>query len=165
MATTLKGYTFYITAQPRTDAMAAYGARYTQDDYRINSGARVYAARMRGQKVWAVQYLVDSKPTVYVTMEQATKFGLCVWHLCGKPATYAGFEGIRCGAHQKYGMSMLCTTDDCTAVSETGFSAHCTAHTTTKMRDAREAYQREQRARWAAPATASYIGWQRVSAR
>lgn len=139
-------YTMIVTAQPEVDAKAAHAARYTQDDYRINAEGTVSRARIKGEVVWTVRYLVDMKPTIYLTWEQAARLGMC--H-CGKPAQYVGFEGLRCSIHQKYGMSMLCSTVGCTQVSETGFSSHCKAHTTPAMREAREAHQQQLRTEYA----------------
>lgn len=147
MATDTKGYRFVVTHTPMVEAQAAYAARYTQDDWRINSEARCFQASMRGLAVWAVQYLPEMQPTIYLTQEFASALGLC--H-CGAAATFVGFEGIRCSAHQKFGMSMLCSTPDCTRVSETGFSSFCSLHTTPKMRECRELYQAKLRAEEAA---------------
>lgn len=142
-------YTFYITAQPEVDAKATHAARTAHDSWQINAEATVGKARIAGQVVWITRMLRDSHPTVYLTSEQATTLGLCVYAFCGKPAEYAGFEGLRCGAHAKFGMSQLCTVVGCTDVSETGFSSHCRAHTTDAERTAREARQAELRARYA----------------
>lgn len=142
-------YTFYITAQPQVDAQAAHRARTAHDSWQINAEGTVGRARIAGQVVWVTRLVASSTPTVYLTHEQATALGLCVYHYCGKPATYAGFEGIRCGAHAKYGMSQLCSTEGCTQVSEGGFSAHCGVHTTPAMRAGYAARQAELRVRYA----------------
>jgi hypothetical protein len=155
-------YTFIIGDNAEQAAKAAHNARYTQDDHRINAEGTVKQARIAGQVVWAVRYLAAQAPTLYITFAQAARLGICAWHLCGKPAEFVGFEGIRCSRHAKGGMSMLCTTTGCTKVSETGFSSHCTAHTTPAAREAREARQQALRAQEAA--RSSYIGWQRVGA-
>jgi hypothetical protein len=151
MATTLKGYRFYITAQPETDATITHNARTAHDSWQINAEASVARARMRGEVVWLSKLTRDDKGTVYVTAEQAQKFGLCVASFCGQPATVIGFSGLRCGAHAKGGESLLCVEEDCTQVSETGFSSWCTDHTTPVMREAREKRQAELRARATAP--------------
>jgi hypothetical protein len=153
-------YTFYITAQPQVDAEATNAARTAHDDWRINAEGTVGRAKIAGQVVWITRLTQGSTPTVYLTMEQATALGLCVYHFCGKPAEYVGFEGMRCGAHSKFGMSVLCSTPRCLNVSETGFSSHCKTHTTPAARAAREARQSELRAQEAAR-----IGWQRVVGR
>lgn len=141
-------YTFVIGNNAEQAAKAAHAARYTQDDWRINAEGTVTRARVRGQVVWAVRYLKGQTPTLYITFEQATKLGICAYDFCGKPAEYAGFEGVRCGQHSKFGMSMLCTTVGCTSVSEGGFSSYCVAHTTPAMREARERHQATLRARY-----------------
>lgn len=155
-------YTFIVTDIAEQDAKAAHAARTAHDDWRINAEGTVKQARIKGQVVWITRLTIDSWPVVYVTHDQASALGLCVYHQCGKPATHVGFEGLRCTPHSKGGMSMLCTTTGCTSVSETGFSAHCAAHTTPAQREAREARQRELRAQEAARSS-RYIGWQRVS--
>lgn len=154
MATDTKGYTFYITAQPQQDAYRTLNSLYTQDDAQINAEAGVFAAKMRGQKVWALQTTrQQARPTIYLTQEQATAFGLCVYDFCGRAATHVGFEGIRCSAHSKGGMSLLCTTPDCTNVSHTGFSSLCNTCITPAQREAYEVRQAELRAQWARPAS------------
>lgn len=145
MATDTKGYHFIVTASPEQDAKAAFAACGAHDNWRINAEACVFAATMRGQKVWAYRLMNGAQPTVYVTQQQAARFGLC--H-CGQPAEYVGFEGIRCGRHAKFGMSYLCSVVDCTSVSETGFSSHCKQHTTPAMREAREREQAMLRAQY-----------------
>lgn len=149
MTAPLTPYTFYITAQPQVDAQATHNARTAHDSWQINAEGTVGRARIAGQVVWVTRMLRDSQPTVYLTQEQATSLGLCVYHFCGKPATYAGFEGIRCAAHAKYGMSQLCTTEGCTQVSEGGFSSYCVAHTTPVVRAARAARQLALRKQYA----------------
>lgn len=141
-------YTFYITAQPQVDAQAMHNARTAHDSWQINAEGTVSKARIAGQVVWITRMLRDSHPTVYLTAEQADSLGLCVYGFCGKPAEYVGFEGIRCSAHAKFGMSQLCTTTGCISVSETGFSSHCEAHTSPAMREAREKRQQGLRARY-----------------
>lgn len=148
MTTTTKGYTFYITAQPQVDAEATHAARTAHDDWRINAEGRCFKARLRGMVVWATKLTNDSAPTIYLTSEQATSLGLCVYAFCGKPAEYAGFEGMRCHSHSKLGMSQLCTVEDCTSVSHTGFSSWCNKHITPAQREGYERHQAELRA-WA----------------
>lgn len=149
MATNTKGYRFYITAQPETDAKALHAARTAHDSWQINAEATVTKARMRGEVVWLSRLTRDDKGTVYLTAEQAQKFGLCVYSFCGQPATHIGFEGLRCSAHAKGGMSYLCSTEDCTNVSHTGFSSLCNACITPEQREAYENNQARLRAEWA----------------
>lgn len=146
-------YTFIVNDCAEEAAKAAHAARTAHDDAVINAEGTVFQATIKGQKVWATRLMNGATPTVYVTFQQAARLGLC--H-CGKPATCAGFEGIRCDAHSKGGMSWICTTEGCTKVSETGFSAHCGAHTTVAMREAREARQRELRAQYATRGQSSW---------
>lgn len=118
-------YTFVVVAQPQQYAQDAHNARAVHDDWRINAEGSLFRARIGGQVVWATRLMKDSTPTVYITHEQASALGLC--H-CGKAAEYIGFEGLRCGAHKKCGMSILCTVPGCTQVSDGGFSYACKAH-------------------------------------
>lgn len=155
MATTTKGYRFYITAQPQVDAQATHAARTAHDDWRINQEATVTKVRVRGMVMWLSKLTRGDVGTLYLTAEQASTLGLCVVGFCGKPAEYVGFEGMRCGAHAKYGMSTLCTVEDCTNVSHTGFSTLCNTHITPAQREAYEARQQAARAQ-------ARIGWQRV---
>jgi hypothetical protein len=141
-------YTVIVGDNAAEAAQAAHNARYTQDDARINAEATVTRAKLAGEVVWAVRYLVGQVPTLYVTYAQAARLGYC--H-CGKPATHVGFEGIRCDRHAKGGMSLLCTTSGCTQVSHTGFSSLCGSCITPEQRAAYERYQDAQRVRAMAP--------------
>jgi hypothetical protein len=153
-------YTFIVTDIAEQDAKAAHAARTAHDDWRINAEGTVGRARIQGHVVWVTRTLHDSKPVVYVTHQQASALGLC--H-CGKPAEYIGFEGLRCGAHSKGGMSYLCSTTGCTKVSETGFSAHCKECTTPREREAREARNAAARAQYSTNTRYGRIGWQMVT--
>lgn len=139
-------YHFIVTALAEQDAKAAHAARYTQDDAQINAEGTCTRVRIKGQIIWAVRYLANQKPTLYVTQDQAARLGLC--H-CGKPATCVGFEGLRCDGHAKGGMSLLCTTVGCTNVSHTGFSSLCNKCITPAQREAYEAHQQQLRTEYA----------------
>jgi len=136
-------YTYIVGDDAQDAAEAAYAARYTQDDWRINSEATISRARVKGQVVWAVRFLPEMAPTLYITFAQAANLGIC--H-CGKPAQYVGFEGYRCGSHAKGGMSLVCSTVGCTNVSHTGFSSWCNECITPAQREGYEVYQAKQRA-------------------
>jgi hypothetical protein len=143
-------YTYIVGDNAEEAAKAAFAARYTQDDWRINAEATINRARVKGQVVWAVRYLPEQAPTLYITFAQAGALGICAYHCCGKPAQYVGFEGYRCGAHAKGGMSVVCSTTGCVNVSHTGFSSWCNECITPEQREGYERYQAEQRAYWAA---------------
>lgn len=138
-------YTYIVGDNAADAAQAAYDARYTQDDWRINAEATISRARIKGQVVWAVRYLATQQPTLYITFAQAANLGICAYHCCGKPAQYIGFEGYRCAAHCKGGMSTVCSTVGCINVSHTGFSSLCNTCITPAQRERYEAYQAEQR--------------------
>lgn len=141
-------YLVHVTDIAEQDSLAAFNSLYSLDDAVVNAQATRFRAKVRGQVVWAIRLTQDAVPSLYVTHQQAASLGLC--H-CGKPATHAGFEGLRCDRHAKGGMSLLCATEGCWRVTHTGFSTWCNKCITPAQREAHEVRQAELRAQYARP--------------